>query len=207
VERVVALFTRRRAGLRVHAEARQDPTEPYAQRAIPISLAVSPSAITSFSDDKRGGGLPPFPRSLRIRLNEQECLQRRVRVRTATDFPCAVHGKSDADVLGVSAAPSIRTVHGCSQTPWLGDSRRTTPGRRLEDRRRETAWSRSAPTCPFCLRGRDTAKLLLVSATDSIEGPRTARTSRRNYMFHNSAAVLALSKDEKPDHLPEDAPD
>ena len=53
---------------------------------------------------------------------------------------------------------------------------------------------------------RNTAKLLLMSANDKHPNGLANGSDQvgRNYMFHNSQAVLAISTRAQPDHFPED---
>jgi choline dehydrogenase-like flavoprotein len=147
----------------VHGARGEDPTEPAASAPYPLPAVSHEPRIQQLSDDLEAAGYHPFHAPCGIRLNEANLpYSACVRCANCDGFPCAVHGKSDADVLGVRPA--------------------------LEHANVELLTNATA------------VKLVLVSATD--EHPQGLANGSdqvgRNYMFHNSQAVLALSRDENP---------
>ena len=125
-----------------------------------------------------------------------------VRCANCDGFPCAVHGKSDADVLGVRPAlehSNVELLTNAQAVKLETSADGTAVTGVVVDRDGERLTYRADLVVLAC-GAANTAKLLLVSATD--KHPRGLANGSdqvgRNYMFHNSQAVLALSKDENP---------
>ena len=125
-----------------------------------------------------------------------------VRCQNCDGFPCAVHGKSDAEVLGVRPALEHPNV------TLLTDAR----ARRLETNEAGTAVTAvvverdgateryAADIVVVACGAANTAALLLSSANDKHPNGLANGSDQvgRNYMFHASQAVLALSHEENP---------
>ena len=126
-----------------------------------------------------------------------------VRCGRCDGFPCPLHAKSDAEVLGVRPAlehPNVTLVTGANARRLVTDaSGRTVTGVVVErDGETETVHGRrrrgvraARPTRPSCCSRRPTTSTPtgLANGSDQVG---------RNYMFHNSQAVLALSKEPNP---------
>jgi choline dehydrogenase-like flavoprotein len=187
----------------VHGEHGQDPTEPYASAQYPFPAVSHEPRIQQLSDDLEAAGYHPFHAPCGIRLNEQNMpYSACVRCQNCDGFPCAVHGKSDADVLGVRPAlehPNV-TLLTNAQVLKLETNDTGTAVSKIVAERNGVVEQFAGDLVVLACGAANTAKLLLVSATD--EHPRGLANGSdqvgRNYMFHNSSAVLALSKDENP---------
>ena len=89
----------------VHGARGEDPTEPPASAPYPLPPVSHEPRIQQLSDDLEAAGYHPFHAPCGIRLNEANLpYSACVRCANCDGFPCAVHGKSDADVLGVRPA-------------------------------------------------------------------------------------------------------
>jgi choline dehydrogenase-like flavoprotein len=187
----------------VHGEHGQDPTEPYASAQYPFPAVSHEPRIQQLSDDLEAAGYHPFHAPCGIRLNEQNMpYSACVRCQNCDGFPCAVHGKSDADVLGVRPAlehPNV-TLLTNAQVLKLETNDTGTAVSKVVAERNGVVEQFAGDLVVLACGAANTAKLLLVSATDEHRKGLANGSDQvgRNYMFHNSSAVLALSKDENP---------
>jgi choline dehydrogenase-like flavoprotein len=187
----------------VHGTHGEDPTDPHASADYPFPAVSHEPRIQQLSDDLAAAGYHPFHAPCGIRLNESN-MPYSVCVRCANcdGFPCAVHGKSDAEVLGVRPALEHANVELLTNAQAVkletGDGGKTVTGVVVEHDGETRTYS--ADVVVLACGAANTAKLLLVSATDEHPNGLANGSDQvgRNYMFHNSQAVLALSKDENP---------
>src|SRR3954453_10596844 len=89
----------------VHGARGEDPTEPAASAPYPYPAVSHEPRIQQLSDDLAAAGYNPFHAPCGIMLDEvnmpySPC----VRCGNCDGFPCVVHAKSDAEVLGVRPA-------------------------------------------------------------------------------------------------------
>src|SRR5207244_13385664 len=117
-------------------------------------------------------------------------------------FPCVLHAKSDAEVLGVRPALTHPNVTLLTNTKAV----------KLETNDAGTAVTNvvveqngglvrfAGDLVVLACGAANTAKLLLLSATDRHPNGLANGSDQvgRNYVFHNSQAVLALSREENP---------
>jgi choline dehydrogenase-like flavoprotein len=100
----------------VHGERGTDPTEPWASAPYPHPAVSHEPRIRDLHDDFAAAGVRPFHVPLGVMLNEQRpesspC----IRCGTCDGFPCLVHAKSDAHVIGVAGAlvhPNVTLLTG-----------------------------------------------------------------------------------------------
>ena len=175
------------------------PSAPY-----PYPAVSHEPRIQQLADDLEAAGLRPFHAPCGVRLAEADMPHSHcVRCATCDGFPCLVHAKSDAEVLGVR--PALEHANVTLMTERRGGPSRDEPGRP----RRHAAWwwttpasaRRSPATSSSSSCGAaNSARLLLASASDAHPDGLANGSGQvgRNYMFHNSQAVLALSKDPNP---------
>ena len=89
----------------VHGARGEDPTEPPTSAPYPHPAVSHEPRIQQLSDDLEAEGFHPFHAPCGIRLNESNMpYSACVRCANCDGFVCAVHGKSDAEVLGVRPA-------------------------------------------------------------------------------------------------------
>jgi choline dehydrogenase-like flavoprotein len=187
----------------VHGARGEDPTEPPASAPYPLPAVSHEPRIQQLSDDLEAAGYHPFHAPCGIRLNEANLpYSACVRCANCDGFPCAVHGKSDADVLGVRPAlehANVELLTNATAVKLETNPDGTAVTQVVVERDGELERV-GADLVVLACGAANTAKLLLVSATDKHPQGLANGSDQvgRNYMFHNSQAVLALSKDENP---------
>jgi choline dehydrogenase-like flavoprotein len=187
----------------VHGARGEDPTEPPASAPYPHPAVSHEPRIQQLSDDLAAAGLHPFHAPCGIMLDEGNMpFSTCVRCDNCDGFPCVVHAKSDAEVLGVRPAlehdnvtleTNARAVR--LQTNAAGTA---VTGVVVErDGGQETY---EGDLVVVSCGAANSAKLLLASAGEKHPNGLANGSDQvgRNYMFHNSQAVLALSKEENP---------
>jgi len=188
----------------VHGARGEDPTEPAASAPYPFPAVSHEPRIQQLSDDLEKAGLHPFHAPCGIMLDEDNMpYSRCVRCDNCDGFPCVVHAKSDAEVIGVRPAlehDNVTLLTG-AEAVLLQTNDAGTAVTGVEVRRPSGELERfTADIVVVSCGAANSAKLLLASATDA--HPRGLANGSdqvgRNYMFHNSQAVLALSKEVNP---------
>ncbi len=188
---------------RVHGARGEDPTEPPSSAPYPFPAVSHEPRIQQLADDLAAAGHHPFHAPCGVMLDERDTPNSTcVRCATCDGFPCLVHAKSDADVLGVRPAlkhSNVTLLTGSEVVRLDTDDRgRAVTGVVVDrDGERETY---TADLVVVSCGAANSAKLLLASAGDA--HPRGLANGSdqvgRNYMFHNCTAVLALSKEPNP---------
>jgi len=187
----------------VHGARGEDPTEPPSSAPYPFPALSHEPRIQQLSDDLAKAGYRPFHAPCGVMLDEANrpfsvC----IRCATCDGFPCLVHAKSDADVLGVRPAleyPNVTLLTNSRAVRLETDPAGTTVTGVVVEREggRETF---GADLVVVSCGAANSAKLLLASAGDQHPNGLANGSDQvgRNYMFHNSQAVLALSKEPNP---------
>ena len=187
----------------VHGARGEDPTEPPASAPYPFPAVSHEPRIQQLSDDLEAAGHHPFHAPCGVMLNERDMPHSAcVRCATCDGFPCLVHAKSDAEVLAVRPALEHENVTLLTDAEVVRldtDAAGASVTGVVVDRggERETyAGDLVVVSCGAA----NSAKLLLASASE--QHPRGLANGSdqvgRNYMFHASQAVLALSKEPNP---------
>jgi choline dehydrogenase-like flavoprotein len=187
----------------VHGERGEDPTEPPASAPYPFPAVSHEPRIQQLAEDLEAAGYHPFHAPCGIRLLESNMpYSACVRCQNCDGFPCAVHGKSDADVLGVRPAleHSNVTLLTNARAVKLETNENGTTVTEVVVERDGTTERYAADVVVVAAGAANTAKLLLMSANDKHPNGLANGSDQvgRNYMFHNSQAVLALSSEENP---------
>jgi choline dehydrogenase-like flavoprotein len=187
----------------VHGARGEDPTEGPASGPYPFPAVSHEPRIQQLHDDLEAAGYHPFHAPCGIRLNEANmpytvC----VRCQNCDGFPCAVHGKSDAEVLGVRPAlehSNVTLLTNARATKLETNEAGTEVTTVVVDHDGNTE-RYSADIVVVACGAANTAALLLSSANDKHPNGLANSSDQvgRNYMFHASQAVLALSKEENP---------
>jgi len=187
----------------VHGARGEDPTEPPASGPYAHPAVSHEPRIQQLSDDLAAAGLNPFHAPCGIMLNEADMAYSNcVRCPTCDGFPCLVHAKSDAEVLAVRPAieyPGVTLLTGARAVAL-----HTNPGgsavTEVAVERGGELETYSADIVVVSCGAANSARLLLASATERHPNGLANGSDQvgRNYTFHNSQAVLALSKEENP---------
>jgi choline dehydrogenase-like flavoprotein len=196
-------YTEAEALYRVHGARGEDPTEPPASAPYPFPPVSHEPRIQQLADDLAAAGHHPFHAPCGIMLDETDMpYSRCVRCPDCDGFPCVVHAKSDAEVLAVRPAlehPNVTLLTGAEAVRLETDvTGRTVTGVVVSHGGSEEVYS--ADVVVVSCGAANSARLLLASASDRHPDGLANGSNQvgRNYMFHNSQAVLALSKDENP---------
>ena len=147
----------------------------------------------------KAAGYHPFPLPAAVLLNEADMAYSRcIRCQTCDGFPCLVHAKSDAEVIAVRPAlehPNVTLLRNARATETRN---RTAAGTSVTGVLAEVAGVPQrfvADIVVVSCGAANSAALLLRSANDAHPAGLANGSGQvgRNYMFHNSQAVLALS--------------
>ncbi len=197
----------------VHGSRGEDPTEPFASAPYPHPPVSHEPRIAQLSDAFAAAGLHPFHAPCGVMLNEGNMpYSKCVRCSTCDGFPCLVHAKSDAEVLGVRPAlehPNVTLLTNAEVVALNTNPAGTAITEVVVERAGEnggvsvgkgTGETYTADIVVVSCGAANTAKLLLRSATDRHPNGLANGSDQvgRNYMFHNSQAVLAISKEPNP---------
>ena len=182
----------------VHGARGEDPTEPPASAPYPFPAVSHEPRIQQLSDDLAAAGYHPFHAPCGIRLNEASMpYSHCVRCATCDGFPCLVHAKSDAEVLGVRPAlehPNVKLLTNAMAVKLETNESGNEVTEVVVERNGETERFAGDIVVVSC-GAANSAKLLLGSANDNHPNGLANGSDQvgRNYMFHDSVAVLALS--------------
>ncbi|MFQ5931941.1 MAG: GMC oxidoreductase, partial [Nitrospiraceae bacterium] len=196
-------YTRAEQLYQVHGLRGADPTEPPASAPYPFPPVAHEPRIQELSDRLSHAGYHPFPAPTGIMLNERDrnhstC----IKCDTCDGFPCLVHAKADAEVIAVRPAlehPNVTLV----TNAHVMQLKTSASGREVTEvivDRNGTTESYVGSIVVVSAGAANSARLLLMSANDKHPKGLANGSDQvgRNYMFHNSAAVIALSKRENP---------
>jgi choline dehydrogenase-like flavoprotein len=202
-EELEPYYTKAEQLYEVHGARGEDPTDGPASAPYPFPAVSHEPRIQQLSDDLEAAGYHPFHAPCGIRLNEANMpYSHCVRCANCDGFVCVVHGKSDAEVLGVRPALEHSNVTLLTNTKAV--TLATNPaGTAVTEvvAERDGATERFAGDIVVVACGAaNTAALLLSSANDKHPNGLANGSDQvgRNYMFHASQAVLALSREENP---------
>lgn len=199
-EELEPYYTKAEQLYQVHGARGIDPTEPFASAPYPFPPVSHEPRIQKLYEDLQRAGYHPFPAPCGIMLNEKEmAFSRCVRCKTCDGFPCLVQAKSDAEMIAVRPALQYPNVELLTHAKAL--KLNTNPqGTSVSEVVVEVDGKREifkAPLIVVSCGAANSAKLLLMSANDRHPKGLANGSDQvgRNYMFHNSQAVLALSKE------------
>ncbi len=183
----------------VHGAHGEDPTEGHWSQQYPWPAVSNEPRIQEIFDSLRDGGYHPFHAPCGVLLDEaNRPASTCIRCDTCDGFPCLVHAKSDAEVI------AVRPVLGRDNVTLLVNA---------EVERLETDAGGGSVTgvvvsrggqrevyegdiVAVCAGAANSARILLRSASGRHPAGLANGSDQlgRNYMFHNSKAVVALDK-------------
>jgi choline dehydrogenase-like flavoprotein len=199
-EEMEPFYTKAEQMYQVHGLRGTDPTEPSASAPYPYPPVSNEPRIQQLFDDLKSKGYHPFPAPCGIMLNEQDMANSTcIRCQTCDGFPCLVHAKSDSEVLGVRPAlkyPNVTLLRNSRALKLTTDVSGRSVKEVVVERDGETETFNGDIVVVAC-GAANSAKLLLSSANDKHPNGLANGSDQvgRNYMFHNSVAVLAISKE------------
>jgi choline dehydrogenase-like flavoprotein len=181
----------------VHGE---DPTEGHWSRQYPFPAVSHEPRIEQLFGDLRGAGYHPFHSPCGILLDEADTARSTcIRCTWCDGYPCLVHAKADAEVMTIRPLLERENVTllvnaEVERLETDASGRSVTGVVVARAGRRETY---EADVVVLSAGASNTAKILLRSAGDRHPNGLANGSDQvgRNYMFHNSKAVIALSKE------------
>ena len=184
----------------VHGNHGEDPTEGHWSKQYPWPAVSHEPRIQQLSDDLEKGGYHPFHAPCGILLDEDDRSRSHcIRCSWCDGYPCLVHAKSDAETI------AVRPVLGMPNVTLLVDAEVTrldtdASGRSVASvvvSRHGEEEIYTADVVVVAAGAANSAKLLLGSANEHHTNGLANGSDQvgRNYMFHNSKAVVALSKE------------
>lgn len=205
-EEMEPYYTQAEEMYQVHGQRGIDPTEPPSSAPYPYPAVSHEPRIQKLYDDLRSAGYHPFPAPCGIMLNEKDMASSRcVRCNTCDGFPCLVQAKSDAEVMGVRPAleyPNVTLIRNAHVEKLLTNSSGTSLTEIVAEVNGQRERFRGNIVVVSC-GAVNSAKLLLRSANESHPNGLANGSDQvgRNYMFHNSQAVLAFSREPNLTHF------
>jgi choline dehydrogenase-like flavoprotein len=202
-EELEPYYTKAEEMYRVHGTRGEDPTEPPSSAPYPFPAVSHEPRIQQLADQLTEAGYQPFHAPCGIMLDESNppysaC----VRCASCDGFPCLVHAKADAEVLGVRPAleHSNVTLLTNAKAVKLDTNAAGTAVTEVVVERGAAQERFAADVVVVACGAANSAQLLLRSATDKHPAGLANGSDQvgRNYVFHASQAVLALSREENP---------
>lgn len=182
----------------VHGEHGVDPTEPHCSTPYSWPPVSDEPRIHKLRENLATAGYHPFYAPAAVMLHEQDMAHGPcIRCQTCDGFPCMVHAKSDAEVVAVRPAleyPNVTLLRNARALRILTDaSGKSATGVVVEIAGEQHEFS--GDVVVISCGAANSAALLLNSATDKHPHGLANGSDQvgRNYVFHNSQAVLALS--------------
>jgi choline dehydrogenase-like flavoprotein len=184
----------------VHGAHGEDPTEGHWSRQYPWPAVSHAPRIQQISDTLRDAGYHPFHAPCGVLLDEADRpFSTCIRCNTCDGFPCLVHAKSDAEVIAVRPVldrPNVTLlVNAEVQRLETDPSGATVTGVVVSRDGQDEVYS--GDIVVVSAGAANSARILLRSASDRHPAGLANGSDQvgRNYMFHNSNAVIALDKE------------
>ena len=182
----------------VHGEHGRDPTEPPTSAPYPAPPISNEPRIQKLFDDLTAAGYHPFPAPSGVMLNERDMAHGQcIRCQTCDGFPCLVHAKSDAEVIAMRPAlerPNVTLLRNARALKLETNAAGTAVDSVMVEMNGSPERFAADIVVVSC-GAANSAALLLRSANEKHPAGLANGSGQvgRNYMFHNSQAVLAMS--------------
>jgi choline dehydrogenase-like flavoprotein len=193
-------YTRAEWLYQVHGAHGEDPTEGAWSKQYPWPAVSHAPRIQQLADDLQAGGYQPFHAPCGIMLDEaRRPASTCIRCTWCDGYPCLVHAKSDAEVIAVRPVlgqPNVTLLTNAEVVGLQTDSAgRTVTG--VAVRRDGGQEVYQGDLVALAAGAANSAKILLNSATDAHPDGLANGSGQvgRNYMYHNSKAMVALGKE------------
>jgi choline dehydrogenase-like flavoprotein len=194
-------YTRAEWLYQVHGAHGEDPTEGHWSQQYPWPAVSHEPRVQEISDALAAGGYHPYHAPCGVLLDEADRPRSTcIRCATCDGYPCLVHAKSDAETI------AVRPVLDRDNVTLLVNAEverlETDPAGRAvtgvvvtRNGEREVY---TADIVAVCAGAANSARILLRSASDRHPAGLANGSDQvgRNYMFHNSKAVVALGKED-----------
>ena len=184
----------------VHGIHGEDPTEGSWSKQYPWPAVSHEPRIKGIVDDLSAAGYHPFSAPCGILLDEADRARSTcIRCTWCDGYPCLVHAKSDAETIAVRPlldAPNVTLLVEAEVVKLETDATgRTVTGVVVSRHGEQEVYE--ADVVVVSAGASNSAKLLLRSANDRHPNGLANGSDQvgRNYMFHNSKAVVALAKE------------
>ena len=196
-------YTKAEQMYQVHGARGEDPTEPPYSAPYSFPAVSHEPRIQQLHDDLARAGYRPFHAPCGIMLDEQNVpFSACIRCKDCDGFPCLVHAKSDAEVLAVRPALKYSNITLLTNAKVVKLNTNST-GKAVTEVVVERGGEKETYEGGIVVvsaGAANSAKLLLLSANDKHPHGLANGSDQvgRHYMYHNSAAVLAVSKEPNP---------
>jgi choline dehydrogenase-like flavoprotein len=190
----------------VHGLRGEDPTEPPASKPYPFPPIAHEPRIQRLNDDLLKAGYHPFHAPTAVMLDEADrpkshCLK----CSTCDGYPCLVHAKADAEVIAVRPALRYSNVTLLTNAEVI-QLKTSSSGREVTEvmvNHGGKVESYQGGIVVVSAGAANSARILLLSANEKHPNGLANGSDQvgRNYMFHNSQAVVALSFEPNPTHF------
>jgi choline dehydrogenase-like flavoprotein len=202
-------YTRAEKLFCVHGKSGLDPTDPPRSEEFPFPAVSNEPRMQEIQDGMAALGYKPFPVPLGLKLNEADRLRSAcIRCDTCDGFPCLIHAKADADidcVRPVMEMPNVTLLTSALVTRVLTNPTGTTVTGVEVELGDAAGGAKSSATFTgdivvLSCGAINSAALLLRSTSDRYPTglANSSDMVGRNFMYHNSNAMVALSAQENP---------
>ncbi len=196
-------YTKAEKLFNVHGQRGLDPTEPFMSEEYPYPPISHEPVIQDLHERLKALGYRPSYLPMALRLNEEDRLKSEcIRCNTCDGFPCLVHAKADADIN------CVRPAMGESKVTLMTNAQATKlitnpSGNEIKSVEVEVSGVKqvfSAEVVVVACGAINSSLLFLQSANDKHPNGLANQSDQlgRNFMKHQSAAIMALSRHENP---------